>query len=159
MGDVLDDVAKQMNCHVFRRRPENEEESGEYLGMDAVLVDKSEYDSMEEGWNPRGLPRAVVEHENRPDRKIISYALWKILCVRTPIRILICYQDSQAKVNKLKKCMEDFIRQGGLMEKTDGGLLIIIGNEGVKEESPWADYFTVYQWRNQRLEKVKVSEW
>jgi hypothetical protein len=46
------------------------------------------------------------------------------------------------------------------MKGTDADLLVIIGNEGVgKEKSAWSDYFTVYEWRNDRLGKVKVPDW
>jgi hypothetical protein len=160
MGEVFDDVAKKMNCHAARRRPGDKEDSGEYLGIDAVFIDKSEYGSMEESWNPSGLPCAVVEHENRYAPKIISYALWKILCVRASIRVLICYQDNKRNVNSLKEKLEDDIWQGSLMKGTNADLLVIIGNS-VEEDQPWSVYFTVYEWRSDSLKKitVPVSGW
>lgn len=160
MGGVLDDVAKKMNCHVVRHRQKMKEDSWEYLGIDALFIDNFEYYSMEESdWNPVGLPRAAVELENSYDQKRISYSLWKILCVRAPIRVLICYQDNQVNVNSLKETLEDLIWQGSLMKGTDGDLLIIIGNENVEKDPPWPDYFTIYEWRSDRLEKMKVPGW
>lgn len=162
MGRVLDHVAKKINCYVARHRQKKkeDEDSSEYLGIDAVFIDNFEYKSMEESdWNPVGLPRAAVELENSYDQKRISYCLWKLLCVRAQIRVLICYQDNQVKVDNLKERLEDLIWQGSLMKGTDADLLVIIGNEGVEKEKSWSDYFSVYEWRNDRLGKVKVPEW
>lgn len=161
MGDVLDCVAKKMNFAAVRRRPRNKEESWEYLGIDACFFDKSKYDCIDERsqWNPTCLPRAVVEHENRYALKIIYYALWKILCVRAPIKVLICYQDSKPKVSSLKKRLQGFILQGDLMKDTHDCLLVIVGNDSFGEDASWVDYFTVYEWRNDRLEKVRVPGW
>lgn len=163
LGRVLDDVAKQINCYVERRRQKKkeDEDSSEYLGIDAVFIDDFEGNFMEESdWNPVGLPRAAVELENSYEQKRISYCLWKLLCVRAQIRVLICYQGNQINVNNLKERLEDLIWQGSLMKGTDADLLVIIGNEGVKDEkSAWSDYFSVYEWRNDRLGKVTVSDW
>jgi len=80
--------------------------------------------------------------------------LWKILCVRAPIRVLICYQSNNKKVETLKKQIEDVIWQGSLMKGTDGDLFVIVGDDSAKENALWEDYFTVFEWRSDRLEKV-----
>jgi hypothetical protein len=161
LGKVLDGVARKMKCRVARRRVPPKNDSGEYLGIDALFIDRSQYKKVDDKsqWNPIGFPRAAVEMENHPNEARIFYALWKILCVRVPIRVLICYQPDQIKANSLRKHLQDRIRRGRLMKRIDGDLLILIGNESVKEESAWSDYFTVYQWRNERLQKVKIPEW
>lgn len=159
MGRVLDDVAERINCHVVRRRQKKKEGSWEYLGIDAVFIDSSEYDSMKESdWNPVGIPCAAVELENSYDQKRISYCLWKLLCVRAALRVLICYQNNQVNVNNLKERLENLIWQGNLMKGTDDDLLIIIGSEKGKE-LPWRNYFTAYKWRSNRLVKIKVPGW
>ena len=161
MGDVMEHVGEKMNCFVARRRPENKETSYEYLNIDAVFIDRTEYDltKKESEWDPFVLPRAVVELENRSDRMKISYCLWKILCVRAPIRVLICYQSNPNRVIALKEHLENVIWQGSLMKGTDGDLLVIIGDESSWSEASWGEYFTVFEWRNDRLEKIEGLEW
>ena len=157
MQEVMDAVAKEMKCEVTQKRPEDKARSGEYLNIDAFLVDKEAFNSKNKltGYDPFVLPRAVVELENKPDVNKISYCLWKILCIRAPIRVLICYQGDSIKVQKLKERLEEVIQDGGLMKGATGELLVIIGNESVKK---WKSYFkgflSVFEWRNDRLEKV-----
>lgn len=157
---VMDSVGEKMNCRVARLRPENKELSGEYLNIDAVFIDNAEYDLIKEsGWDPFALPRAVVELENSYDRMKISYCLWKILCVRAPIRALICYQRNADKVATLKQQLERVIWQGSLMKGTDGDLLVIIGDYSAAGKASWGEYFSVFEWRNDRLEKIEGLEW
>ncbi len=160
MQSVMDRVAEGMNCRVARIRPENKEESGEYLNIDAMFIDNAAYipGKKYDEYDPFVLPRAVVELENNYDKEKISYCLWKILCVRAPIRVLICYQEGADKVTTLRKRLEDVICQGSLMKGTDGDLLVIIGDE-TREKLPWGEYYRVFEWRNDRLEKIEGLEW
>ncbi len=161
MRKVMDGVGKKMNCRVVRRRPENKEWSGEYLNIDAFFIDKAEDDLIKEEseYDPFVLPRAVVELENSDDKMKISYCLWKILCVRAPIRVLICYQSSRDKVTNLKQHLEGAIWQGSLMKGTDGDLLVIVGDESSWNKASWGEYFSAFEWRNDRLEKIEGLEW
>ena len=88
----------------------------------------------------------------------ITYCAWKILCVRAPIRVLICYQKSMDKILSLSKHLEDVIWQRGLLKGDDGELLVIIGNDK-KGDSNWEDYFSIFEWRNDGLEKIEGLEW
>jgi len=161
MKAVMDGVGKKMNCYVARIRPGDKEFSGEYLNIDAVFIDNAEYDLVRSGskWDPFVLPRAVVELENIYDTDRISYALWKILCVRAPIRVLICYQKGEDKVTFLKQRLESVIWQGSLMKGTDGDFLIIIGDDNATAETPLGECFGVFEWRNDRLERIGRLEW
>lgn len=160
MKVVMDCVAEKMNCHVARIRPGNKEESGEYLNIDVMFIDKAAYVLTKKGseYDPFVLPRAVVELENSYNVDKISYCLWKILCVHAPIRVLICYQKGADKVTILKQRLEDVIWHGGLMKGTDGDLLVIIGNDP-GDKLPWEEYFNVFEWRNDRLEKIEGLKW
>jgi len=165
MREVMDGIGKKMNCHVARIRPENKEMSGEYLNIDAVFIDNSEYDLRQEDseWDPFVLPRAVVELENEYKIDQIAYCLWKILCIRAPIRVLICYQRTLDEVATLTQYLENVIWQGSLMKGTDGDLLVIIGDESDVRATTWGtyfgEYFSVFEWRNDRLEKIEGLEW
>ena len=160
LGKIMDEVGNRMNCRIARRRLKAKEPSGEYLNIDAVFFDDAEYDLSGEERDPFVLPRAVVELENRFDPQKISYCLWKILCVRAPIRALVCLQDGNDKVAALKQQLENVIWRGSLTKGTDGDLFVIIGDESVVgNKAPWSDYFSVFEWRNDRLEKIEGLEW
>lgn len=178
MGKAMDEIGKKMNCHVIRKREEITEKalkgmtvseqleefekwrknllaiSREYFNIDAVFVDRAEHDlhSGGPGYGPFVLPVAVAELENQYDPDKISYCLWKLLCVRAPVRALICYQQSTEKVRDLERRLEKVIWEGSLMKGTDGDLLVIIGNEDTEETLP--DYFSAFEWRHDSLEKV-----
>jgi hypothetical protein len=107
---------------------------------------------------PFSIFRGVVELENSYDIKKICYCLWKILCVRSPIRVLVCYQSNKNNVRALEKGLEKVIWNGSLMKGSDGDLLIIIGSDSAKTED-WGKYFTVFEWKNDRLEKVEGLSW
>jgi len=159
MGKVLDRVANKMGCYVIRRRPKRKEESGEYLNIDAIFIDNAEYDLLKEkDWDPFVLPRAVVELENSSDINKISYCLWKILCLRASIRILVCYQNNKNRVRSLKEHLENVIWSGSLMKGTDSDLLVIIGSDSAKNED-WGKYFTVFEWRSDRLKNIQGLSW
>ncbi len=170
MREVISDVGTKMHCYVARLRPDNKELSGEYLNIDAVFIDDAEYDLVKNEkseWDPFVLPRAIVELENSPKLMKISYCLWKIICVRAPIRVLICYQTNKDGVITLKEHLENVIWRGSLMKGTEGDLLVIIGDEGVSKtwtsEMSWQEfyrkYFSVFEWRNDRLGKIEGLKW
>lgn len=162
MKKVMERVAKRMKCYVVQRGPHIKNESWEYLKIDAFFISNSDYDRLikktRKGWDPFVLPQTVIELENSNDKNKISYCLWKILCIRSPLRVLICYQDGTTKVKRLRKHLEGVIQQGHLMKGAEGDLLVIIGDESIKEDSKWDEYFHTFQWQNDRLEKLKLPE-
>ena len=159
MRRVMDKVSEKMNCYVARLRPEDKEDSGEYLNIDAIFIDKAEYELVtSRELDPFALPRAVVELENSYDADRISYDLWKTLCVRAPIRVLICYQKGADKVTLLRQRLESVIWSGSLMKGTDSDLLVIIGDDSLGDKS-WGEYFNVFEWRKDGLEKMEVPDW
>jgi len=163
MGRILDVVGDKMNCVCVRSRQKSTKEnpSGEYLDIDAFYFDKADYDlpvGIGDDEDPFVLPAAVVELENSLDVNKIAYCLWKILCVRAPIRSLVCYQKGMDNVTSLAKHLEDIIWQRGLLKGGDGDLLVIVGNDK-KGDSDWEDYFNVFEWRGDRLERVEGLEW
>jgi hypothetical protein len=158
MGHIMDKVGKELGCAVVRRRPDvlDKNESGEYLNIDFMFFNIKDYDE-----GKRILPKVAVEHENNRNKKKIEYCLWKILCIRSPIRVLICYQSNADKVTKLRQHLEDVIWQGSLMKGSIEDLFVIIGDESVanKDEWDWRDYFKVFEWRSDTLKRVEGIEW
>lgn len=159
IGKVLDIVGKDLNCTVIRKRTSSNKDnpSGEYLNIDAFFFDNIEYNlptGIEYYDDPFVLPLVAVEMENDPKINKIAYCLWKLLCIRATIRVLVCYQENKDDVKFLSKNLEKIIWEKGLLKGEHGDLYIIIGNEQ-KTESTWEDYFSIFEWRNDRLEKIE----
>lgn len=156
-------MGKKIGCRVACRDQNDRENSGEYLNIDAMFFDNSAYESRayldvkeKTNYDPRVLPLVVVEHENAgSDNDKIAHCLWKLLCLRSQLRVLICYQED---IDKMRKFLENTIRVGKLAEGLIGELLVIIGDSS-KDDVPWEkrddikNYFKVFEWKNNYLEK------
>lgn len=155
MGLVMHKVGEKLHCGVYEKdqKPQTGRKA-EYLGIDFMFFYKSEEDK----WV---LPIAIIEHENDFDQEKIEYSLWKILCVRSPVKALICYQSDTNNVALLRQHLEDVIWKGNLMRGSDGDLMVIIGDESVIKKDPWnwRDYFKVYEWHYDILKEIKNLEW
>jgi hypothetical protein len=57
----------------------------EYLSLDVVAFRSGPGSA----WR---FPIGVMELENSPDENRIAYSLWKLLCVRSDLRIVFCYR-------------------------------------------------------------------
>jgi len=156
IGLVMDEIGKKLHCGVSRIRlkTSNKEESEEYLNIDSMFFDIDDYNEAE-----YVLPRAIVEHHNDFSKEDIVYCLWKLLCVRSPFRILICYQAETNDIEVLRKRLEDVIWEGSLMKGTNSDLLVIIGDESKPEEAEWNEYYNIFEWRNDKLEKIEGLKW
>jgi hypothetical protein len=157
MREIMEEVAGKINCRLVQLRPGDKQYySGEYFNLDAVFFDDAEYVNDKD---PLVLPSAVVELENNWDKDKIAYCLWKLLCIRSPIRVLVCYQESAKKVEDLKNHLESVVWRGSLMKGIDGDLLVIICDESIGVTKNWQEYFkerfSVFEWRNDRLEKIE----
>ncbi len=141
---------------------ENKDEfHGEYLGIDCMYIDEKYKDKagklLIEDWCPPVPPSVVIEHENDYSRGKILYCLWKILCVRADTKILICYQSNADRVKTLVEHCEKFIWEGGFMKNENSDLLLIVGDHS-KIGSDWMEYFSVFEWRSDRLEKIVLEK-
>lgn len=158
LGLIMQRVAAKINCWVAQRRPDDKENSYEWLNIDAMFFEDYEYaiNDAKEKYDPFVLPRAIVELENSYDVDKITYCVWKILCIRSSIRVLICYQESFDKIEKLKGHLESIIWEKGLMKGEDSDLLILIGDEASNSDISWNDYYKVYEWRGDKLLKIEI---
>lgn len=153
LGQVLDEVGKRTNCYVAKLRSavRDDEYSGEYLNIDAMFFDNASYAAMQfgEDRDPFVLPRAVVEIENQYDHGKIAYCLWKLMCVRAPLRALICHQHGQDQVKALRAQLENVVKNGRLAEGDGGKVLVLIGDDALDDDDvPWREYYTVLQWHH-----------
>lgn len=154
---INEGMKDKSDCHVVSvvsRESTLRKDSGEYLNMDAMFIDNSAYKDWEDNeYDPPVLPSAVVEHENNRSIRKIRYCLWKLLCMRTKIRILICYQLNRDKIETLKNDLETTIKNRKLAEGLEGELFIIIGDTS-KDSKLWENvddiksYFSIFKWNN-----------
>ena len=95
----------------------------EYLSQDVMA-----FPSSTSAWQ---FPIAVCELENSSDTNLVAYSLWKILCVRCPLRILFCYRrdsgDAPALVASLTSAVVDTM---AIAERAalQGETLVVVGS-------------------------------
>jgi len=164
IGCVINSVAEKVDCYAAMRRshPNNGEYSGEYLNIDAIFIPEAFYDSKwEKGrskdWDPFVLPAVAIEFENSYDYSKIMYCIWKMICLRTSLRVLISYQANAENVVLLKTYVEKEISKRKLMEGEKGDLLIIIGDDTKGDEITWEEYFKIFLWKGQKLNEYQAA--
>lgn len=157
IGVALDHAAAKMSLNPTRRRPVGNLESGENLTIDVMLFDKAAWKKLYKRnsyYDAFILPEAVIELENIDDKIRIAYCLWKLLCIRSALRILICYQANENKIRKLIMHLRDVVTKGNLKKNDKGELFIVVGNEGVAESESWERYWQVYEWRRGDFHRI-----
>jgi hypothetical protein len=108
------------------------EPRSEYLGMDVMA-----FSGEGKRWR---FPLAVIELENQASADRIGYSLWKVLCVRAPLRIVFCYRKEQAEVSALMSDLSrHVIASLALTERADleGETLVIVGSRGNADTFPY----------------------
>lgn len=104
----------------------------EYLSLDVVAFPESE-----KRWR---FPVAVMELENSGDDDRIAYSLWKVLCVRTDLRVLYCYRNGSEEGPSLVRLLrDDVVRSMDLADrvKLGGETLIVVGSRGEAATFPY----------------------
>lgn len=87
------------------------------------------------------FPLAVFELENKYQR--VAYSLWKVMCIRAPLRVVIAYRrDWEESRQLVAKLTEDVI--GGMNSEQWTGLsgktILVVGNRGEGETFPHGYY-------------------
>ncbi|WP_138504564.1 hypothetical protein [Nostoc sp. PA-18-2419] len=104
----------------------------EYLALDVMS-----FASGETRWR---FPMAVMELENSSDINRSAYSLWKVLCVRTDLRIVFCYRRSAEERASLITFLRDEVLQAiSLAErmKLDGETLVVVGSRDDSATFPY----------------------
>lgn len=107
----------------------------EYLSLDVMA-----FPNEIKGWQ---FPIAIFELENSSDPNIVSYALWKILCIRAPLRILFCYRPTPEEGSELVARLRHAVIKPISVEervKVDGTLILCVGNRHHAGTFPY-DFF------------------
>lgn len=112
----------------------------EYLSIDVMAFLGSGDDGR---WQ---LPIAVFELENHRTDNRVAYSLWKVLCVRSQLRVVFAFrrewEESRMTVDAV---CQDVIGSLSPTERTEiaGETAIIVGNRGEGETFPWG-YFKMW---------------
>jgi hypothetical protein len=110
----------------------------EYLELDIVAFGDSSA-----RWP---FPIAIFELENSPSKDLVSYSLWKVLCVRAATRFVFAYRrDAEAGVALVSHLSQSVIGGLSIQDRTTirGETTLIIGNPGVAETFPYG-YFRAW---------------
>ena len=105
-----------------RRFVFHDQSQAEYLGIDLTA------------WNPKKGMFAplsfAMEHENLLNIEKIVYCAWKLLCVDSPERVLVCYCNPKARSDDIAKCDDDITKAiyAGLKSHQRKPVQVIIGH-------------------------------
>lgn len=105
----------------------------EYLAMDIVAFEVAG----ERRWR---FPVAVFELENSPDDDRVAYSLWKVLCVRTSLRVVFCYRRDPAKGAELIRHLADEVVQTmDIQERANiaGETFVVVGSRSEAAGFPY----------------------
>jgi hypothetical protein len=115
----------------------------EYLGIDVMAFEKPRA-----GEGPRWrFPLAVFELENSRGDDRVAYSLWKVLCLRSRLRVVFAYrrdwEEARSLVNRLA---EEVVGAFPVNERGDlrGQTLLVTGSRGEGATFPWG-YFKLWE--------------
>jgi hypothetical protein len=111
----------------------------EYLNMDVMAFSGSPTAGR---WR---LPIAAFELENHRTDDRVGYSLWKVLCLRTELRVVFAFrrdwEESRRSVDAIGRDVVGSLSVAERMAVT-GDTALIIGNRGDGESFPWGYFKT-----------------
>lgn len=108
------------------------EARSEYLGIDVIA-----FENIKAMWP---FPVAAIELENSRNDNRIAYPFWKVLNLRTSLRIVFCYRSLIEKGPPLIRYLNNsVIGSMGINErmKIDGETIVVIGYRNKMETFPY----------------------
>jgi hypothetical protein len=105
----------------------------EYLALDVVAFETAG----DRRWR---FPAGVFELENSPVDDLVAYALWKVLCVRTSLRVVFCYRRNADEGAELIRHLSDQVVQAlGIQTRIDltGETLLVVGSHSESATFPY----------------------
>lgn len=113
----------------------------EFLGLDVMAFSKSVNNEQSQTWQ---LPLAVFELENSALDDRVGYSLWKVMCVRAPLRFVFAYRKSWELCTDLIKYLADTVTKQVIGGDYHGECVVVVGSRAQCESFPWG-YFKFYQ--------------
>lgn len=105
----------------------------EYLSLDVVAFETAG----ERLWR---LPHAIFELENSQDDARVAYSLWKVLCVRSKLRVVFCYRrDREQGVKLVRHLSNSVLSEMAIDERASlgGETLLVTGCRNESETFPY----------------------
>jgi hypothetical protein len=105
----------------------------EFLGLDVVAFEPAG----EHRWR---FPVAVFELENSTADDRVAYSLWKVLCVRSQLRVVFCYRQDSGDGSKLVRHLAaEVARAMEIPERTAviGETLVVVGSRDETKTFPY----------------------
>jgi hypothetical protein len=105
----------------------------EFLGLDVVAFEPVG----DRRWR---FPVAVFELENNTADDRVAYSLWKVLCVRSQLRVVFCYRrDSRDGSKLVRHLAAEVARAMEIRERTavTGETLIVVGSRDETKTFPY----------------------
>jgi hypothetical protein len=115
----------------------------EYLGMDVMAFEKPQ----QQGGPCWTFPVAVFELENSRGDDRVAYSLWKVLCLRSKLRVVFCYRRDWDEARRLNPTLErNLVARIPVEQREDlaGQTLMVVGSRGEGETFPWG-YFKTWK--------------
>lgn len=117
----------------------------EYLGIDVMAFpDSKTLATTGQQWP---LPLAIFELENVAKQERIEYSVWKLICLRTRLRVVFAYRSDWDQANDLVYSIgQGFIGRMTIEELNElsGDTVIVIGSRGEGETFPYG-YFKYWR--------------
>jgi hypothetical protein len=113
---------------------------GEYLALDVMAF-------AEPATIRWPFPVGAFELENSRDEDRVAYSLWKVLCVRAPLRVVFAYRRDWTEASTLVQALQrDVIAPlpSDRRAEPDHEVALIIGSRGQGETFPWG-YFRLWR--------------
>jgi hypothetical protein len=158
MRKVILLTGEKTDCFAVMKRDNRAEAnySYQYLNLDVVYIDNSAYNNWnDDSWDPPVLPSAVLEMVNSTyNTGEILHSLWKLLCIRTSLRVLIFYQSNSRNLRNVMSILENTVQRYGLMNNDGGELLAVMGDDSCGNDAEWSEYLTILKWQQDRFEKI-----
>lgn len=104
----------------------------EYLALDIMA-----FPDGKKRWR---FPIAILELENSKDDDRIAYSLWKVMCVRSDLRIVFCYRRTPDEASRLISFLRDeVIHAMGLINRInlEGETLLVVGSRDNSATFPY----------------------
>ena len=114
-------------------------------GQEYLTIDVMAFADATEGSRWR-LPIAAFELENQRNDDRVAYSLWKVLCVRSQLRVVFAFRREWEESRKTVDAVcRDVVGSLSPTERAgiQGETAMVIGNRGEGETFPWG-YFKVW---------------
>ena len=111
----------------------------EYLALDMAAFGRNG-----DSWR---YPVAVGEFENSTRAEVVSYSLWKVLCIRDTMRVVFCYRSTRADGPRLVASLADrVVRPMALSdrERLRGDTVVFVGSRNDSATFPYG-FFNVWR--------------